>query len=466
MRDNNKIFTKRLSLNIFFLIFLLNVKKIQVLIVLPFNLKTKSEKIDEFFSKYLETKFEMGEPPQNIEAEINFQESDFHLSYTRKYLSLSYNKSLSNTYINTTQYRISTNNFVSGCRANETFYFFEDENLSNKIKYKNIPFFMSTNMNQLFCAILGFELSGKGLRGFIASLKSGKAINSYTWTLKFNSIDEGLLIIGDEPHIYDNIYDENKLKYTKIYMYKYLFSWSFSFSSVINGELIDKNYLIGIIRPDIKGLIAPKEYLENVEKLFLNEYLNKNICKKIEIYEKNISNNDFYDTQKMAFYKIECDKKLFSLKDINNYPVLKFINIPLNYSFTFYGKDLFEEEKDNFILQIYISDIKYWYIGRLFLYKYQLIFNEDNKLIGFYTGLKNNSNEENSNIIKIILVIFFSLCFILLFLILYKKIRMLNKKRKYANELEDDFSYKKTDINEFKSVKKNTNENTLFDKND
>ena len=450
------------------IVFILNNHKINLLIVLPFKMKIKNQQSDEFFSKYLSTTFEIGEPPQNIEADINFQESDFHLTYTRKYIPLLYNKTKSNTYINTTLYRITTKNFISGCRANETFFFYNDENLKNKQKYMNVPFFMSTNMDKLFAAILGFELNGMGARGFVGNLKYGRAINSYTWTLKYNNIEEGLLIIGEEPHIYNNTYDENKLKYTKLYMYKNLFSWSISFENIIIGELINRKNIISLIRPDIKGLIAPKEYLENIKAIYLDKYLNENICKINEIYEKNISNNDYdyNDDQKMKFYKIECDKTKFSINDINNFLILKFVNIPLNYSFLFNGKDLFIENNEKYIFQIYFGDIKYWYFGSLFLYKYQLIFNEDNKLIGFYTGMKKEKiSDKNDYIFKIILIIIFLIFGLFIFFVLFKEIRLLNRNKKYAKELEEDFSYKKNDmIREIKNLK--NDDNYLFKKND
>ena len=439
-----------------------NLLKISALIVLPFNIKIQNEQNDEFFSKYISTKFEIGEPPQSIEADINFQESDFQLSYTRKYMPYSYNKSQSRTYINTTLYRITTKNFLSGCKANETFYFYKEEELKNKQKYENIPFFMPTNADKLFNAILGFDLSSMGMRGFVASLKNAKAINSYTWTLKFNSLENGLLIIGNEPHIYDHSYDESKLKYTKIYISKNLYAWSCTFSSIKIGEIVDKNHLIAIFRPDIKGLIAPEDYFENLNKTFLNKYINDKICQKIEIYEKNISNNDYYDNQKMKFYKIECDKNKFNANDANRFPSLQFINIPLNYSFIFKGNELFKEEKDKFIFQIYIGDIDYWYFGRIFLLKYQMIFNEDSKLIGFYSGMKEIGNNKSNIILKIILVLLFFLFFIILVIVLFMKISQLNKNKKYANELDDDISYKKT----YSITNENINENILFDKND
>ena len=74
---------------------------------------------------------------------------------------------------------------------------------------------------------------------FCCKFKYAKAINSYTWTLSFNDINNGLLIIGDEPHTYDNSFDENKLRYTKIYKENNLLSWCFEFNKILSGNNID-----------------------------------------------------------------------------------------------------------------------------------------------------------------------------------------------------------------------------------
>ena len=452
----------------FFIIILTisNFKYINSIIYLPFKTKTKYLSKDPFFSKYLSTNFEIGTPPQNIEAEIDFQETDFHLSYTRKYIYFSYNKTLSNTYINTTDYKISTNNFLSGCRAKETFHFFISNDLNIKKEYKNIPFFMSTSANYKFGAVLGFAISFKGLRNFIYSLKYGGAIDSYTWTLQFNSLNEGLLIIGNEPHIYNNsFYDENKLRYCKIYKENNYFSWSFEFNKIISGEksinlnINNKNILLGIIRPEINGIISPWEYYQNLKDNYFNNYLENNICKELSILDKNISNNDFYNEQKIEYYKIECLSDNFDIKDINNLPNLKLINIPFNYTFIFSGNDLFLKEDNKYIFQVFFANVSYWYIGRLFLYKYQLIFNEDNNLIGFYTGKKEKNIIQKYNFFKIVLIIIISIFCIFLLFIFYRKIKiiLLKNSKKKAKELEDDFSYKKSDIYEDKN-----NENLLF----
>ena len=465
----NKLVKPSLFYISFIIISLSSFKPIQSVIYLPFTTKEKLPLSDPFFGLYLSTQFEVGTPPQLISAEIDFQEMDFHLSYTRKYMPLSYNKSLSRTYINTTKYHISTDNFLSGCRANESFYFYINDKLNQKKEYKNVPFFMSTATNQKFCAVLGFEISWKGLRNFVVSLKYAKVINSYTWTLSFNDINNGLLIIGDEPHAYDNTFDENKLRYTKIYKENNLFSWCFEFNKILSGNnIINKNnILLGIIRPEIQGIVAPIEYYENIKNNFFEKYITNNICKESYIYEKNISITSFYNEQKIKYIKIECLSNKFGINDINNFPILNFINIPLNYSFILKGNDLLLKDDDKYIFQIYLSNVSYWYIGRVFLSKYQLVFNEDNKLIGFYTGKKEkNDDSYNNTFFKVCFIIIITFFCIFLFLMLYKRLTFLwfNKSKMTAKELEDDFSYKKSDI--IDENNNNDGENALFEKND
>ena len=101
--------------------------------------------------------------------------------------------------------------------------------------------------------------------------------------------------------------------------------------------------------------------------------------------------------------------------------------------------------------------------GRLFLYKYQLIFNEDNKLIGFYTGKKENNISKMNIAFKICLIIFIFLFCLFLFFVFYKKIKiiLLKNSKKNALELEEDFTYKKDSDEDDKY-----NDNLLFKKTD
>ena len=92
-------------------------------------------------------------------------------------------------------------------------------------------------------------------------------------------------------------------------------------------------------------------------------------------------------------------------------------------------------------------DINSFRIGEIFLKKYNLVFNHDNKMIGFYSN-KNENKIENNNLIKDkiksnfsltnILLIIILLCILFLGLFFFK--RRLNRKIR-ANELEDKYSY-------------------------
>ena len=109
--------------------------------------------------------------------------------------------------------------------------------------------------------------------------------------------------------------------------------------------------------------------------------------------------------------------------------------------------------------------MSYWFIGRIFLYKYQLIFNEDNKLIGFYTAKKElkEKEEKTNNFFKISLIIIISIFCLFLSFIIYKRIKfmVIKNSKKNAKELEEDFSYKKSD-NEIYNNYNNNNENRIL----
>ena len=105
------------------------------------------------------------------------------------------------------------------------------------------------------------------------------------------------------------------------------------------------------------------------------------------------------------------------------------------------------ETEDKYELGI-LSEIGYssteWKLGRVFLKKYQIIFDDDNGLIGFYRSVNNIEEEKKSGMstaLKIVILVFVSCVFLFLSFLIYKKINSLSKRKKFANELEDDFMY-------------------------
>ena len=100
-----------------------------------------------------------------------------------------------------------------------------------------------------------------------------------------------------------------------------------------------------------------------------------------------------------------------------------------------------------------------WIFGSIFLKKYQLIFNQDSKTIGYYKSMNNYiDNYDNNNkipkkigilksIVLGLLLMISSFLLILFGMIIQKKIFNKNKKIN-ANELEESFTYKPEKNNE------------------
>ena len=118
-----------------------------------------------------------------------------------------------------------------------------------------------------------------------------------------------------------------------------------------------------------------------------------------------------------------------------------------NYSFILERKKLFLGTEDKYKLGI-LSEIGYssteWKLGRVFLKKYQIILDDDNGLIVFYRSNNNIEKKKKggmSTALKIIILFFVSYVFNFLSFLIYKKINSFSKRKKLANELEDDFMY-------------------------
>ena len=104
-----------------------------------------------------------------------------------------------------------------------------------------------------------------------------------------------------------------------------------------------------------------------------------------------------------------------------------------------------------------------WILGKPLFRKYNMVFDQEKKIVGFYkeTGeydyQQKINKEKSGNILPWILVGFLLVCLIFVGIFFYKKLTS-NKRKKIANELEDEFIYEL-------AVKKNNEEddkNKLF----
>ena len=324
----------------------------------------------------------------------------------------------------------------NNCYTKEKLKIFSDTNLK-KSEFYEIHLIHPTNESGI-CFFGSTEIVNTIDRKFNFIYQLKNLTNSkYSWTLKYTSADEGYYILGD---IIDN---------TKISFYN---------------DNIEQNYYSDVM-PSLTDQISWRLLMT---KIYVNNDLynmtDRNVIYiKLDFYSRYITvTNEDYIEFKNIFYlnhndsgcfdiKVEnhfngvyCDKKKY-LTLTDNYKKLPTINFEgyLQINITFVPKDLFIE-KDNklYFLIAYDEKRDNWYFGNIFLQKYTVVFTNDLKKISVLKKI-NFVDDDNSsnNTLKIVLIVV--LCIILSGLIFgfigvkYGKDFYL-KRRKKANELDDD----------------------------
>ena len=288
----------------------------------------------------------------------------------------------------------------------------------------------------------------------IKQLKKNNLINSYTFLIKYNSKNDekGEIIIGGLPHDYDpKHYSEN------YYIYDYVplgsnppYNWHTFFDKITyDNESISNNSTIlkhVVFSLDFGFILAPFNFKDYFNEKFFNN--NRDLC-----HEKEID----------KYICIYCEENVFkNFKNISFYLSMKYNKSNKNKKIEFDYNDLFIKYKgdSNYYFQIvYTNYSNGWILGRPLFKKYPTIFDQEKKIFGFYlqTGEYEEDYPKNSKKINIpwawILVIILSLCVIVLGIILYKVLPMIKRKKK-ANELDEDFVYESYD-NDNESNEKN-----------
>ena len=123
----------------------------------------------------------------------------------------------------------------------------------------------------------------------------------------------------------------------------------------------------------------------------------------------------------------------------------------MNYSFEFTGEELFQEKDEKIIFQVVAKSGRTdgeWVLGRIFLLKYQIIFDNENNLVGIYKLIEeniekqNNKNKRNLYILLIIILIILFLLLITVFIyMIYNKRGICKYRKKRISELDDEFVY-------------------------
>ena len=354
--------------------------------------------------------------------------------------------------------------------SQDSFYFYKDVRLSEEEKFDNIVFkYQETNEKNNFCGNIGFNMINgieNEKNNLIYNLKKNNYINKYYVSFSFSekkAFDnyenlEGEIIIGELPHEYNkDKYSENNLKQDLVTI-ELVKSYHFIFDKIYVGlknkekiilEDRDKKdeSLLKVYLEISYGLISgPDLYQIYIEQNFFNKSEISNICQKTKDYGRTMD-YDIYI----------CNKDLKSKFYL--FPELIFYKQNHNFNFTFNYEDLFMIKNNKYYFKvIFIGGLKNWRFGLPFFLKYQLVFNQDTKQIGFYTDCITKEEDKSKINIWIWIVIPIAVLGIVVATVfISKKLFGNNNRRKKANELDDEFDYETDD-----KIKKD-NENKLFE---
>ena len=498
---------KNLKLPIIFIFFCFLNKLVFNYVVLPFNSEQKIINSSLEFQEQLEKYFErdkiisiisFGEDKKSLELYLSLNEYSFFLSNDACYESSnsSYNPFLSKSFINTTDYMDLFHNIKKYCRAIEKCTLYNDIFLNTNISINNLSFVFGVNAfngkienTTKICGNLGLQIynnKGNQFRNdyFVNSLKKSRIIDSYTWTIIYlnNTIEkndilnytnkdyEGILICGINENDYKFIFKTDNIKTIKAEARGANIYWDIT-NIKTSYKYLNNNYELSDNRitfnNEIDYIICSHQFFNSLKDTFFSNPIKDNICTIIEkLYP-------------MGSYVIICEKKI--LEKIKEFPNISLIHEELDFIFELTYKDLFIEYNNKVIFLLiynaYGSD--FWSLGKIFMRKYPFIFDYDKKTINFVNiyninksdmDKKNQDNQNNDTkkrfwtIFKIILIVFLVKIGNVIGIII--GVIFLNKKRKKrANELDDDFEYtleKNGKKDKLKNEEESNESNSLF----
>ena len=417
--------------------------------------------IDDLINYNIYTNISIGTPPQIVAHFIDPTDYSFH--FQKKILTYGNYKSIPylSKYENMRNFWFQEKNSSTFSRNNTTGFctdIYYLNNLKNeKIETSNLKYtILDTHLRDAYkCGIIGlnnpvkfdFKLN-KNEAYFIDELKENGLISEYTFSVFYNEkntlfdtkndIYYGIIIIGESPHIF---YPE---KYTNEDLITYQSSdWSLLTNSVYfkSSKFDFLQEKIEIQISFISGFIKGTEsYRIQIEDIFFNELIKKNLC-KVEIFKENIYLTDF-----LVF---SCDNN-YEVEDyIKSFPNLYF-ELPNNLEFIFTYNDLFQIHNNRFYFMIIfkiegiLAFSPKWIMGDIFLRKYLALFNYETREISFYRNQVEKTNKKSIKIcvydfsmikkIKILCGIILGLIIIIIFFLLYR--RNVKSRKINANELE------------------------------
>jgi len=302
-------------------------------------------------------------------------------------------------------------------------------------------------------------------------LRKKRMIKSTHFTFKFIDQYNGLLIIGQKPHEYENDsikYYENN--FTQVYtssITSFFRLWAirmkeiYFYNSTKDKVIATKNNNNINLLYDFGFIIGNNQYKKLIYESYFENLINNQIC-ELELSDKTIFNTStVYVNTNGSYYMFICDKEKMN-KFIKDFPNLYFANVDYNYTFELTYKDLFMEIYNYYYFMVLFpnntetgSESQKWYLGLPFMKQFQFVLNVNDGTIGFYKS-KNFNYEESDNLVEQnkekskawVYVLQISIVIVLVGLGVYIGMLLKKQRKKRANELkDDDYDYIEEDNN-------------------
>ena len=457
------------------------------------------EDLENPSTMYLETLSQIGTPKMDIYTYIKTDKKDNLFSIYEVIYSLKdseklnyYNYTKSGTFKNISCIGHKIVKSQYDIQAAEKFYFKVYNNktkLTKEIEVDDLNFILGVDLfkrDKVYFLNIGFPvvdentISERFKFDFILQLKQKKIIDAYDWFILFDDkFDKGddvikaeelsnlnpIIVIGAAPHYYNpkKFYESQLLK-----TYSNLYYWSINFKDVYlytysdDGEKTKTSISVETVDFYLDNIMiyGPMYYINIVKRQFFSKY---SACK----------------SQRDPEYKFYCEKSdEFGINELKLFPILYLDNAFLNYTFELTYKELFIEMNGKYHFLVTENEDESWSIGYSLLKKYQFVFNQDSRTVGFYNpnlpkdednttdeeqgdgeeeekdnksddktdkekeNEGNNVKESGLSIELIIIIICISaIIFITLGILIGKFIFKKMKSKKRVNELEENFDY-------------------------
>ena len=357
--------------------------------------------------------------------------------------------------------------------GSDEFMFVSDLKYKSKI-IKPLNFLLEKDDQEFYCGNIGFNLNlNNDDTNFVEQLKKNYAFNKYIWTINYQTSEDGILVFGEEPHFYENTTyyrSQYRRMYTNINKDTSKTSWIMNFDEIYLNFKTSKTNLKNEnaeLYIDHGLFIGTDDYKSKIDELFFNKLINDKICFR-EIVQLNFGSKDeyyVYYCKVSSFvgpqgeYSQNSDKAYFS------FPDLVFYIQQYNKTFSFDRHDLFLQKTDYCYFMIVFKNNEnnnVWKLGEPFFIKNKIVFDQDNKMIGFYCpnieaipndkyidttdeyGNPKKQNKHGTFFYVMLIGGIVILVGILLVLAYFFGKKLNEQRKKRANELnDDDFDYNK-----------------------